>query len=138
MFHAHLDCFQKPPFGGRPHTKPEDHGTLNAHIRWFILFYHGRGLTWIEIRWNSSRLRIRSHMTSHYPWGSVTIVHDFGGVLGRPLDTFFWALTISWSRLLSSCVKWPLDRCILFKMKWKSSIRSQCPMGVSLKLFKHS
>ena len=26
-------------------------------------------------------------------------LHDFGGVLGRPLDTFFWAL--------GSCVKWP-------------------------------
>ena len=25
----------------------------------------------------------------------MTTLHDFGGVLGRPLDTFFWALTIS-------------------------------------------
>ena len=24
----------------------------------------------------------------------MTTLHDFGGVLGRPLDTFFWALTI--------------------------------------------
>ena len=31
------DYFQKPPFGGRPNTKPEDHGTPNAHNR---LFYH--------------------------------------------------------------------------------------------------
>ncbi len=31
----------------------------------------------------------------------MTTLHDFGGVLGRPLDTFFWALTISWSRLLA-------------------------------------
>ena len=38
----------------------------------------------------------------------MTILHDFGGVLGRPLDTSFWALTISWSRALGSCVKWPL------------------------------
>jgi hypothetical protein len=28
-------------------------------------------------------------------------LHDCGGVLGRPLDTFFWALTIPWSRLLA-------------------------------------
>jgi hypothetical protein len=28
-------------------------------------------------------------------------LHDFGGVLGWPLDTFFWALTISWSRLMA-------------------------------------
>ena len=31
----------------------------------------------------------------------MTTLDDFGGVLGRPLDTFFWALTISWSRLLA-------------------------------------
>ena len=42
-------------------------------------------------------------MTSHCTWGSVTTLHDIGGALGRPLDTFFWALTISWSRLLA-CV----------------------------------
>ena len=24
-------------------TKPGDHGTLNAHNHWFILFYHARG-----------------------------------------------------------------------------------------------
>ena len=42
-------------------------------------------------------------MTSHYARGSVTELHDFGGVLGRPLDSFFRALTISWSRLLA-CV----------------------------------
>ena len=34
---------------------------------------------------------------------TVTTLHDFGGVLERPLDTFFRALTISWSRLLA-CV----------------------------------
>ena len=40
-------------------------------------------------------------MTSHYTRGSVTTLHDFGGVLGRPLDTFTWALAISRSRLLA-------------------------------------
>ena len=41
-------------------------------------------------------------MTSHCTWGSVTTLHDFRGVLGRrPSDTFFWALTISWSQLLA-------------------------------------
>jgi hypothetical protein len=29
----------------------------------------------------------------------VTTLLDVGDVLGRPLNTFFWALTISWSRL---------------------------------------
>jgi hypothetical protein len=33
--------FKKPLLGGRPNTKPlGDHGTLNAHNRRFVLFYH--------------------------------------------------------------------------------------------------
>jgi hypothetical protein len=101
VFHGHLDCFPTPPLGGRSNTKSRDQGTLNAHNRWFILFYHMWGPTWIEIHWNSIQLRDRSHMTSHYTWGSLTTLGDFGGVLGRPLDTFFWALAISWTRLLA-------------------------------------
>ena len=101
MVHGHLDYFQKLPCGGRPNTKLGDHGTLNAHNRWFILFYHVWGPAWINIHWNSTWLRTRSLMTSHYTRGSVTTLHDSGGGLGWPLDTFFWALTISWSRLLA-------------------------------------
>jgi hypothetical protein len=33
MFHGHLDYLQKPSFGGRPDTKLEDHGILNARNR---------------------------------------------------------------------------------------------------------
>ena len=40
-------------------------------------------------------------MTSHYTRGSVTTLHDFGGVLGVPLDNLFWPLTITRSRLLA-------------------------------------
>ena len=40
------------------------------------------------------------------PWAHYMI---FGSVLGRPLDTFFWALTLSWSRLLAR-VKWPVTK----------------------------
>jgi hypothetical protein len=69
----------------------------------FILFYHAWGPAWIEIHRNSILLRAQSHMTSHYTRGSVTTLHDFGGVLGRPLNPFVWALLISWSRL-SACV----------------------------------
>jgi hypothetical protein len=99
MFHGHLDCFQKPPLGGRPNnTKPGDKST---HICWFILLYHVWGPPWIEIHWSSIGSRARSRLVSHYTWGSVTTLHDFGCVLGWPLDTFFWALTISWSRLLA-------------------------------------
>ena len=101
--HGHLDCFQKPPLGGTPNRKPGDHGTPNAHNRWFILFYHVWGPAWIDIHWNRICLRARSHMASHSTRESVTTLHDVGGVLERPLDTFFWALTMSWSRLLA-CV----------------------------------
>ena len=88
MFLNHLDYFQKTPLGSRPNTKPKDHGTLITHNRWFTLFHQVWGLAWIEIPWNNIWLRARSHMTSHYTWGSVTTLHgDFGGVLGRPLDT---------------------------------------------------
>ena len=56
---------------------------------WFILFYHVWGPTWREIHWNSIWLRAWSYITSHYTWGSVTTLDDFGGVLGWPLHTFF-------------------------------------------------
>ena len=101
MFHGHLDYFSKPSFGGRLNTKPGDHGTPNVHDRWFTLFYHVRGPTWIEIHWNNIWLRTQSHMASNYSWESMTTLCDFGSVLGRPLDTFIWALTISWSQLLA-------------------------------------
>ena len=103
MFHGHLDYFQKPLLGGRPNTKPGDHGALNAHNRWFILINHAWGPARLESHWNSIWLRARSHMNSHYTWGSVTTLQDFGVVLGRPLDTFYRALTLSWSWLLA-CV----------------------------------
>ena len=89
MFHGHLDYFEKQLLGGTPNTKPWDHGTPNTHNHWFILFFHVWGPTWIEIHRNSIWLRARSHMTSHYNWGSMTTLHDSGGVLGQPLDTLF-------------------------------------------------
>jgi hypothetical protein len=47
----------KPSFGGMLDTKLRDHGIPNAHICWFILFYHACGSAWIEISWNSIWLR---------------------------------------------------------------------------------
>ena len=42
------------------------------------------------------------HIWLHnYTWGPVATLHDSGSVLGQPVDTFFWARTISWSRLLA-------------------------------------
>ena len=32
--------FTKSSLGGRPNTTPGDHGTLDVHNCWFILFYH--------------------------------------------------------------------------------------------------
>ena len=64
-FMVTLDYFQKPPLGGRRNTKPGNHYILNTHNRWFILFYHAWGPTWIEIHGNSIGLRCRSHMASY-------------------------------------------------------------------------
>jgi hypothetical protein len=104
---------------GRSLHKPGDHGTPNVHNHWFILFYHVWGPVWIEIHWNSIWLRAWLHVTSHYTWGSVITLHDFGGVLGRPLNTFFWALVISWSRLLARV--WPyytMEKCHVAYKTW--------------------
>ena len=57
--------FKNHPLGGRPSTKPGDHGTPTAHNHWFILIYQERGSAWIEIHWNSI-WGPRSRMTSHY------------------------------------------------------------------------
>ena len=41
---------------------------------------------------------------------SMTTLHEFGGVLGRPLLTFFWAGSHNFMvTALGSCVKWPLS-----------------------------
>ena len=40
VFHGHFNYYQKPPLGGRPNTKPRDHGTPNTHNCWVILFCH--------------------------------------------------------------------------------------------------
>ena len=40
----------------------------------------------------------------------MTTLHDFGGVLGRPLDTFLSGSHNFVVTALGSCVKWPLVR----------------------------
>ena len=60
--------YQKAPLGGRPNTKPGDHGTPN---HWFILFYHVWIHAWIETHWNSiwlstsSRYDFTLHLRFH-------------------------------------------------------------------------
>jgi hypothetical protein len=110
-----LDYFQKSLLGGRPNTKPRDHGTSNAHNHWFILFHHAWGPKWIESHWNSIWLMVRSHMTSHYTWGSVTTVHDFGGVLGWPLDFLLGSHNFMVTAL-GSCVKLALSALVNYPM----------------------
>ena len=108
MFHGHLNYFQRPSLGGWLDTKLGDHGTPNAYNRWFILFYHVWGPTWIETHWNSIWLGAQSHMTSHYTWGSVTTLLDFKGVLGWPFGLFLLSSHNFMVMALGLCVKWPL------------------------------
>ena len=91
-----LGYFQQPPLRGRPHTTLGDHGTPNAHNHGFII------LLWVDIHRKSIWLRAWSQIiTAHYTRTYVTMLHDFGDVLGWALDTSFGALTISWSQLLA-------------------------------------
>ena len=71
-------------------AKLGDHGTLNAHNCWFILFHHVWGPAWTKFNLNNIWLRAWAYMASRDTWGSVTTLRGFGGVLGRPLETFFW------------------------------------------------
>ena len=109
---GHLDCFQKLPFGDRPNTRLDDHGTPNAHNRWYILIYHVWRPAWIEIHWNNIWLEAQSQMTSHYTWGSVTTLQDFGGELGRPFGHLLLGSHKATVTALGSCVKWSFE-CIL-------------------------
>ena len=68
MFHGHLDYFQKTFLGGRPNTKPEDHGILNTHDRWFILFYYVWGPAWIEIAFGWGPGHVWLHTTLEDLW----------------------------------------------------------------------
>ena len=108
MFYGHVDSSQKPPLGGRPDAKPEDHGTPNAYHCWLVLFYYVSGPAWIEIQWNNIwlrgpvtydftlHLRIRDHTT--WLWRCV------GTVFGHFLLGSHNFMVIA----LGSCVKWPL------------------------------
>ena len=38
MFHGHLDCFQKPPLGGRPNRKSGDRTLTNVDLFYFMMW----------------------------------------------------------------------------------------------------
>ena len=86
MFHGQTVTFQKPPLGSRPRTKLGVRDTLKSCNCWFIM---SEEPAWIEIRWNSMRLRIpvtydfilhlraRDHTTLVWKClGTVKILHD--------------------------------------------------------------
>ena len=102
IFHGHLDYSQKSHLEDRPNTKTGHHGTPNTHNCWFSLFYVWRS-TWIEFigrafGWGPGHIWLRTTLEGPWPQNMILKV-----VLGWPLDAFFWALTISWSRLLAVC-----------------------------------
>ena len=51
--------------------------------------------------WDSIWLEAESHMTSHYTWGPLTTLNDFGGVLGTAFGHFLLGSHNSWSWLLA-------------------------------------
>ena len=62
---------RKPPLGGRRDRRFGDCGTLNAHNRYFIPFYHVWSPAWIRIHWNNIWLRaghIWLQTTIDGPW----------------------------------------------------------------------
>jgi hypothetical protein len=60
------------------------------------LFYFHHVYKFIEIAFGWGPSHVWLHTTLEDPWPTL---HDFEGVLGWPLDTFLWALTISCSWL---------------------------------------
>jgi hypothetical protein len=122
MFHDHLDYFQKPPLGDKPNTNPGNHGTLNAHNRWFFLYYHVWRSAWIKIHWNNIGWGpSHIYMTSHNTWESMTTLHDFGGVCGTAFGHF---LLGSHNLVVTILGSWPtlllfvLVRCIKVEAGW--------------------
>ena len=69
-------------------------------------------LSCVKIRMNRNSLKQHLvegpvHMTSHYTRGSVTSLHDFAGLLGRPLNTFLLGSHNFMVTGIGTCVKWP-------------------------------
>ena len=97
-----------------PNTKLGDHSTPKSHNCWFILFYHVWALCMSSTHWNNMWFKGRSHLTSQYPWGPVTTLHDFGSVLGTAFGHFSFGLSQFRFAVtaLGSCVKLP------FRLVW--------------------
>ena len=123
VFDDHLDYIEKPPLEGRCNTKPGDHSTSKSHNRWFLLISHVWGPVWIQsieiaIGWGPRHIRLHAPLKA--PWPTL---HDVGGVVRRPLVSLFWALTISWSRLVCKVAHRSHFRLIIYCPKSKPTIR---------------
>jgi hypothetical protein len=107
MFHGHLDHFQKPPLGGRPTTKPGDHGITNAHKHWFVIFImckdpHEHKFINIAFGWGPGHIWL--HTTLEGPWPHYMILEvcwDGLGTLSFGLSQFHghgsWLMSHVWS-----------------------------------------
>ena len=69
----------------RPNTKPGDRGAPISHNRRFGIFHRVRG----------------SHVFKKFVEIGNSTLHGFEKCLGTVVERPFWALTISWSRVLA-------------------------------------
>ena len=118
MFHGHLDYFQKPALGGRPNTIQETMAlqTLTpVDLFYFIMCEDAAWIKYIEIAFGWGPGHIWLHTTLEGPWPHYMILE---GVLGQPLDTYFWVLTISWSWLLAHVWSGPKIESMLFEFAY--------------------
>jgi hypothetical protein len=86
-----------------------------ADLFYFIM---GEDVVWIEFieiafGWGPGHIWL--HITLEGPWPHYMILE---GVLGRPLDTYFWVLTLSWSRLLARVRSAPKTESMLFEFAY--------------------
>ena len=76
MFHGHLDYIQKPHVGGRPSTTSKDHGNLESHNRWLIIFWwvDSAWIECIEISFGQGPNHTWLHTTLEGPWPHYVIL----------------------------------------------------------------
>jgi hypothetical protein len=86
MFHNHLDHFKDYLLKVGLTQNRETMTFWNLTTIAFFLCEHP---TWIAIHWHNIWLNVWSHGTSHYNWGLVTTLHDFGSFLRWSMNTSF-------------------------------------------------
>ena len=105
-----LGPFSKPPPGGKPNTKPRDHGTPNFTTIELLCFIMCECLARLETHGNSMELRpkyIWLHITLENPWPHYMVLEvSWDGI---------WTLLLGSHNVMvtapGSYVKWPLHIC---------------------------